>query len=231
MDSVITKNTLLNSPNQSIPVPISSMKLSSVQVPSTNSGIQTSNPNVNSTVNKASIISARLSSIKDSIQTEKNHYDFFTILRYILIILIIIFLGYNLFAYLGGVPLVGIGGFFDRDKKQSENNKPKITRKQLDNGGVNKLNKALNKKTKSRNKIDDYTNSSGRSLKEFTINKDPLPDESDSITQRGIMKPGFCYVGEDRGVRSCVKVNESDMCMSGDIFPTQAICVNPSLRE
>jgi len=44
-------------------------------------------------------------------------------------------------------------------------------------------------------------------------------------------KSGFCYVGEDRGFRSCVSVSPDDTCMSGDIFPTMDICINPTLRE
>jgi len=43
-------------------------------------------------------------------------------------------------------------------------------------------------------------------------------------------KSGWCYVGEDRGFRTCSQVGDSDMCMSGDIFPSQEICVNPNLR-
>jgi len=43
-------------------------------------------------------------------------------------------------------------------------------------------------------------------------------------------KAGWCYIGEDRGFRSCSKVNENDTCMSGEIFPSQEICVNPNLR-
>jgi len=41
---------------------------------------------------------------------------------------------------------------------------------------------------------------------------------------------GWCFVGEDRGYRSCAEVGASDKCMSGDIFPSKEICVNPSLR-
>lgn len=60
----------------------------------------------------------------------------------------------------------------------------------------------------------------------------PQPDDATSNTQRtGTGKSGYCYIGEDRGFRSCIKVNENDQCMSGDIFPSQAICVNPNLRE
>jgi len=44
-------------------------------------------------------------------------------------------------------------------------------------------------------------------------------------------KSGYCYIGEERGFRSCVKVGENDACMSGDIFPSLDICVNPTLRQ
>jgi hypothetical protein len=43
-------------------------------------------------------------------------------------------------------------------------------------------------------------------------------------------KSGWCYIGEDRGHRSCAEVSASDQCMSGDIFPTNEICINPNLR-
>lgn len=58
----------------------------------------------------------------------------------------------------------------------------------------------------------------------------PQPDDATSRTQR-TGKSGYCYIGEDRGFRSCVRVGEQDTCMSGDIFPTHAICVNPRLRK
>ena len=56
------------------------------------------------------------------------------------------------------------------------------------------------------------------------------PDETDSKVQEK-SKKGWCYVGTDRTFRSCIKVNESDKCMSGEIFPTKDICINPSLRQ
>ena len=61
----------------------------------------------------------------------------------------------------------------------------------------------------------------------------PQPDDATSRTQRNQRtgKSGYCYIGEDRGFRSCIKVGEEDTCMSGDIFPTQAICINPRLRQ
>jgi len=37
-------------------------------------------------------------------------------------------------------------------------------------------------------------------------------------------------VGEDRGFRTCAEVGVNDECMSGDIFPSQELCINPNLR-
>ena len=53
--------------------------------------------------------------------------------------------------------------------------------------------------------------------------------EADESTS-SIQKSGWCYIGEDRGFRTCAKVGVNDTCMSGDIFPSHDICVNPNLR-
>lgn len=62
-------------------------------------------------------------------------------------------------------------------------------------------------------------------------NQDFQADESTSTIQSGGGKSGWCYIGEDRGFRSCVEVGQQDKCMSGDIFPSKDICVNPNLRS
>lgn len=41
----------------------------------------------------------------------------------------------------------------------------------------------------------------------------------------------FCYVGTDRGNRSCIPVSNANECESGDIFPSHDVCVNPNLRH
>jgi hypothetical protein len=43
----------------------------------------------------------------------------------------------------------------------------------------------------------------------------------------GGLSRGFCYVGENK----CVSATDKDVCMSGDIFPTMDVCVNPKLRN
>ena len=57
-----------------------------------------------------------------------------------------------------------------------------------------------------------------------------LADSASSSIQGG-GKAGWCYIGEDRGFRTCSQVGANDSCMSGDIFPSQEICLNPNLRK
>ena len=85
--------------------------------------------------------------------------------------------------------------------------------KQIDNSQVNALNKALNSSVPLPTKTEDYQE-----------------DDSSSNIQRGTAKSGWCYIGEDRGFRTCSEVGPNDECMSGDIFPSNEICMNPSLR-
>ena len=56
-------------------------------------------------------------------------------------------------------------------------------------------------------------------------------DTSDSIIQKKAGKAGWCFIGEQDSIRSCVEVTANETCMSGNIFPSRDICVNPSLRN
>jgi short subunit fatty acids transporter len=66
-------------------------------------------------------------------------------------------------------------------------------------------------------------------LKEKT-KKRILNDHLEEREAQALEESGFCYIGTDRGIRSCIRVNPGDKCMSGQIFPRSDICVNPSLR-
>lgn len=80
------------------------------------------------------------------------------------------------------------------------------------------LNKALNTTGKSQNSDS---------------NQDYQGVESSSSVHTSSAKSGkagWCYIGEDRGYRTCAEVGVNDMCMSGDIFPSNEICINPNLR-
>jgi hypothetical protein len=62
-----------------------------------------------------------------------------------------------------------------------------------------------------------------------TINKkektDPVP------LQTSTQEHGYCYIGKNNNVRNCAKVSSKNKCMSGDIFPTMDLCINPNLRN
>jgi hypothetical protein len=87
-----------------------------------------------------------------------------------------------------------------------------------DNTSNNVLNKALNTAQIRKNQGQDQND------------RDYQADEANSSIQGG-GKSGWCYIGDDRGFRSCALVGLDDTCMSGDIFPTKEICVNPNLRQ
>lgn len=53
-------------------------------------------------------------------------------------------------------------------------------------------------------------------------------DTTSSVQVRA--KAGWCLIGEEKGARNCIEVGVNDQCMSGDIFPTHEVCVNPKLR-
>jgi hypothetical protein len=58
----------------------------------------------------------------------------------------------------------------------------------------------------------------------------PAPDASSSRTQLPRSSKSYCYTGTDSGHRSCAEVSLNQECMSGDIFPSMDVCVNPKLR-
>jgi hypothetical protein len=156
-----------------------------------------------------------------------NAWTYWTVLRYGGIILIVALLGFNLFASLGSVtdrltgllrPIIGTaGGAVADTAKQTVDISAKgaqgITAAVADgvDGGVDVLERALSQQR---------------------AQNPPEPDDAGSSTQRShvSIKSGYCYIGEDRGYRSCLKVRNSNECMSGDVFASEDQCVHPRLR-
>ena len=182
-----------------------------------------------------------ISSVSESMSSSwlpsNNNY-----ILYFLIIVILLFLGFNLFGYLGEgadnlkdlfAPILKFFGYsVGETTKKTISESQKGTKLATDVVGdsikdaVDVSEKALGISNKPSLKQDVNVNQK----------KSPnviIPDNSDSMlqTSKAKKKAGYCYIGEDRGFRSCVKVNKDDVCMSGEIFPSQQICVNPSLRE
>jgi hypothetical protein len=88
-----------------------------------------------------------------------------------------------------------------------------VNQQQVDIMQQSTLNKALNTSQSQQSQQQDYQ----------------ANEASSSVHTAG--KSGWCYIGNDRGFRSCAEVGVNDTCMSGDIFPSQEICMNPNLRS
>lgn len=177
--------------------------------------------------------------------------NMWTIARYILIIIIFAFLGFNIFSALG-VATDNTKGFFasilstfgfgvGETIQQTVDTTAKGTKTGVDavagtvDDAVTLLEKSVGANNVKFNRVDKKNISTEKAIKSALKKQQsniPQPDDATSSTQQFQKgKSGYCYIGEDRGFRSCIKVGEGDKCMSGDIFPTNEICINPNLRE
>jgi hypothetical protein len=62
---------------------------------------------------------------------------------------------------------------------------------------------------------------------------EPSPDSSENHIQKPITsdKTSWCLIGEYNNKRGCVSVTDSTSCLSGQIFPSQQMCLNPTLTQ
>ena len=62
----------------------------------------------------------------------------------------------------------------------------------------------------------------------------PMNDHEADTTANPIQNPissnkgGWCLVGEVAQRRGCIMVDDTDKCMSGQVFPSKRICLNPT---
>lgn len=77
------------------------------------------------------------------------------------------------------------------------------------------------------NPLDINMNKSGSVISE------PEPDKSENPTQKPLAsnKTGWCLVGEYEGKRGCIEVNSTDKCLSGQVFPEEKLCLNPTFTR
>jgi len=174
---------------------------------------------------------------------------------WIIIILILAFLGFNIFVYLAK-GTEDIASFFGPLTQKLFGATVAVTGETVDvaaegakavvSGTATTVNTGLSA-------VQDITpNNAPTSIKSQPVQGQPTTRPSDSGLNKALNnsqeqnmdyqaleapssvhsagKSGWCFVGEDRGFRSCALVNEDDKCMSGDIFPSQELCINPNLR-
>jgi len=164
-----------------------------------------------------------------SIGELNDRYQNWGYLFYIISILLVIFIIMNVIMYFEYLTLQFnhyLGRLFNTSLEVTE----KGAEGTLDivsdtlHGNMHTLSEIINQNTLKNNiNNKNITESNQENEKEI------LPIESQY--NKSISKKGYCYVGNDRGHRSCVKVSDDDECMSGEVFPSIDICINPSLRE
>jgi hypothetical protein len=169
-------------------------------------------------------------------------------LKWGLIILILAFLGFNIFVYLGKATdettsfLQPVFDLFKKVTKTTIDKSAEGTKLATNvaagtvTSGVDVLQKTMDG-NKERTSIDEETEETQIDMSSDKPRSPPVrppsPDDAGSRTQThpSSAKVGYCFIGEDRGFRSCVSVDDSNKCMSGDIFPTKEQCEHPELRE
>jgi hypothetical protein len=75
----------------------------------------------------------------------------------------------------------------------------------------------------------NYNSSLDREIDEADRKTAPTPDVAKSSAHSS--EAGWCYIGDESGYRVCGRVNDANDCMSGDIFPSKDVCINPNLRS
>ena len=217
--------------------------------------------NLSSSILQSSEVSIPISSVASS-SLSGDDSGFFESLKsintttWLLIILILAFLGFNIFVYLAK-GTQDIASFFGPLTQKLFGTTASIAGQTVDiaaegakavvGGTAGAVNTGLSA-------VQDITpNNATSSIKSQPVQGQPTTRPSDnglnkalnnsqeqnmdyqaveasSSVHSGGGKSGWCFVGEDRGFRSCALVNEDDKCMSGDIFPSQELCINPNLR-
>lgn len=85
---------------------------------------------------------------------------------------------------------------------------------------------------KSSQDLDTQTKNSLDSTINMGLRKpvDPSASDSQNPIQNPISskKSSWCLVGEYKEKRGCIEIAEGDKCLSGQVFPSQKLCLNPT---
>jgi len=122
------------------------------------------------------------------------------------------------------------------EKQNAAYNTPQITSPQLNSKTITPPPKLTTKTTSIKSKSDSGSGSDSDSDSDVgsKSKSGSGTDYKASVSHTTVNttgKSGWCYVGTDRGFRTCAQVSAKNKCMSGDIFPTNDLCINPKLRS
>lgn len=180
--------------------------------------------------------------------TTTSFFSFNSISFIIFIILILAFLGYNIFNYLGKgtdfltnilSPITGTIGFLLGETTKTTVSVASDGTKKIVDATGDVINTTVDG-------IDEGTDS-GISYLQKNLKKKSVvvPDNNDKLSEKinnsnDVIEPepihttnnknGYCYIGKINDTRYCAKVENSNMCESGNIYPTESKCINHNLK-
>lgn len=119
-----------------------------------------------------------------------------------------------------------------KDSKKDMIKDTKNTLQELEDA-VNKNIRSVSKNLKNKNLVNKkllLNKKNNQQKKPKRVSKREIEADKSTNTIQTRSKTGFCYVGNDRGYRSCMEIDQMDKCVSNQIFPTRELCINPTLR-
>ena len=158
-----------------------------------------------------------------------------------LVIILLLFTIIGIVFYYKDMVLHYLSNIISPKSKNGDDTSAKIdsTTSKVDNAS-SKVDKASAKIDNTSAKIDNLEEKINKLSDKScpTVNLNPavntLNNKIDKVStynkEQNVTENGFCYIGYDDGQRDCVDVYAGDVCMSGEIFPTLDICINPRLR-
>ena len=145
-------------------------------------------------------------------------YDFFYFvydtIRFVLVSLIVVFLLYNIFK-----------SIFKCDPSTiSPAYKEGVTRVIIFGDSI-----IPTLKTTIFDGVADMISDKSDKTKTLSTN-DQLINTTDNV--RGDdSESSYCFVNKSGGTRNCMKMDTGSQCLSGEIFPSMDICINPNIRN
>ena len=119
---------------------------------------------------------------------------------------------------------------YTNEKIQDTAEKVKVTSEKIDitSAKINDLDKKVDSLITTTNE-----KCSGKNCPAVTElnNKLDTVSKTNSPKESNLNEDGYCYIGYDNGQRECIASYAGETCMSGEIFPSLDICINPKIKS
>jgi len=184
------------------------------------------------------ILNSKVNTLYDHVKQSKSSHissnssnNTISTLKMLFVILILIGLGIIIYNYLDKT-LFGNNddnnNDDDNDNDDDDNNDDNNDDDNDDNNNNDDDDKK--KKKKDTNHTIPNLKYTVKELNKHTNTYEPDNTNNNMQNNKKHKSGKFCYLGSDRGFRSCIKLSKHQECESGKLFPTMEMCINPQLR-